>query len=180
MREKQPQAAKKSIKYGLLNDMSTETLKSMIQQDCFGTGEDQLDDDIIEMIIDIISQREPEESDVDIDALWNTFVTEYMPTVASSNLAALSSEPDVIRPKLLLSKKPLRTFRHILVAILLCLLLGNCVAFASGVNLFEYIARWTEDTFQFERIEDDSSRNTDFFDAAKIDIPKSQKCIKGE
>ena len=97
MREKQPQATKKSIQYGLLNDMSTETLKSLIQQDCFGSEEDQLDDDTIEMIIDIISQREPEESDVDIDALWNTFVTEYMPTVASSNLAALSSEPDVIR-----------------------------------------------------------------------------------
>ena len=172
MREKQPQATKKSIQYGLLNDMSTETLKSLIQQDCFGSEEDQLDDDTIEMIIDIISQRAV--------ATVNTFVTEYMPTVASSNLAALSSEPDVIRPKLLLSKKPLRTFRHILVAILLCLLLGNCVAFASGVNLFEYIARWTEDTFQFEKIEDTSSNDADYFDTADLDATENKKCIKGE
>lgn len=180
MREKQPQATKKSIQYGLLNDMSTETLKSLIQQDCFGSEEEQLDDDTIEMIVEIISQREPEESDVDIDALWNTFVTEYMPTVASSNLAALSSEPDVIRPKPLLSKKPLRAFRHILVAILLCLLLGNCVAFASGVNLFEYIARWTEDTFQFEKIEDTSSNDADYFDTEDLDATENKKCIRGE
>ena len=180
MREKQPQATKKSIQYGLLNDMSTETLKSLIQQDCFGSEEDQLDDDTIEMIIDIISQREPEESDVDIDALWNTFVTEYMPTVTSSYSAVLSPESNITRPKTLISKKPLRTFRHILVAILLCLLFGNCVAFASGVNLFEYIARWTEDTFQFEKIEDDSSKEKDFFDVAEINTPKFKKCIKGD
>ncbi len=61
--------------------MPTEVLKDMIRQDCLGGEEDQLETDTIEMIIDIISEWEPEQVSVDIDVLWNDFQCDYLPDI---------------------------------------------------------------------------------------------------
>lgn len=78
MREKQEHASSNSIKHTLLNDMSTEALKDLIRQDCFGSEDDQLSDDVIETILEIISQREQERGDIDVNTLWENFQTEYI------------------------------------------------------------------------------------------------------
>lgn len=156
MREKQEHASSNSVRYSLLNNMSTEALKDLIRQDCFGSEEDQLSDDVIEVILEIISQREQGRGDIDVLALWKNFQEEYMP--ASKNAA--ENMPNNIDKSIntdsITHQKPMKTLRHLLIAAILCLLFGNCVAFASGINLFDYIANWTEETFQFERVHDSS------------------------
>lgn len=62
-----------------LQAMSTDVLRDMIRQDCLGGEKDQLELDTIEMILDIISEREPEQIFVDINALWDNFQMDYLP-----------------------------------------------------------------------------------------------------
>lgn len=157
MREKQEHASSNSIKHTLLNDMSTEALKDLIRQDCFGSEDDQLSDDVIETILEIISQREQERGDIDVNTLWENFQTEYI----SADKPIQADTHNIINKPTANSihQKPLKTLRYLLIAAILCLLFGNCVAFASGFNLFDYIANWTEETFQFEKVHDSSFYN---------------------
>lgn len=174
MREKPEQSSSNSIKYTLLNNMSTEALKSLIRQDCFGSEEDQLSDDIIEIILEIISQREQERCDIDVSALWKNFQEEYSPELKNEEMNLHNIIDNPVNADSTICRKPIKTLRHLLVAVLLCLLFGNCIAFASGINLFDYIANWTEETFQFEKVQDSSS-----YDIKHIEI-EDTKMIKGD
>lgn len=173
MREKQNYSSPQSTKYRLLNDIPTEALKNMIRLDCFGSEEDQLDTDTIETILAIISQREQKGGEIDINTLWDNFQSEYMPTI---NQPELMTHEDLEKcaTSAIIHKKPLRFLRHVLIAALLCLLLGNCVAYASGVNIFEHIARWTKETFHFEK-----ANSTSFQVTEQNDLGDEIK-IKGE
>lgn len=150
MREKQINSTHNSTKYGLLNKMSTPALKEMIKQDCFGSQEDSLDDETIEMILDIISDREQEGREIDVNVLWNNFQSEYVPANYTHEI------PNSQKKSFYKSSSFKMPLRRLLIAILLCVLLGNCVAFASRINLFDYIARWTEETFQFQKTDETS------------------------
>lgn len=163
MREKQEHSSSNSVKYTLLNNMSTEALKDLIRQDCFGSEEDQLSDDVIEIILEIISQREQGRGDIDVSALWKNFQEEYMS--ASKNTEA-STYNNIGKPNTdsTTYRKPMKTLRHLLIAAILCLLFGNCVVLASGVNLFDYIANWTEETFQFEKVQNSSFYNRNYIE----------------
>lgn len=164
MREKQEKSSSNSVKYTLLNNMSTEALKDLIRQDCFGSEEDQLSDDVIEIILEIISQREQGRGDINVSVLWKNFQEEY--TVSSKKVeASIHNNIDKsINTSSTTYQKPMKTLRHLLIAAILCLLFGNCVAFASGVNLFDYIANWTEETFQFEKVQDSSFYIRDYIE----------------
>lgn len=176
MKEKQKQSSHTSLKYALLNDMSTEDLKNLIQQDCFGSEDEQLDEMTIELILDIISQREPRGRDIDVNVLWENFQTEYM---SSQNSSPVESTEDHSKASITFQRRPLRFLRYAVVAALLCLLLGNCVAFASGFNLFDYIAKWTEETFQFEKVQDTSSSMINLIEIVDDDT-FGDEFIKGE
>ena len=160
MREKQEHASSNSIKHTLLNDMSTEALKDLIRQDCFGSEDDQLSDDVIETILEIISQREQERGDIDVNTLWETFQTEYMSADKPIQADTHNIIDKPINTDSKSQRKPIKTLRYLLIAAVLCILFGNCLAFASGFNLFDYIANWTEETFQFEKVQDASLHNT--------------------
>lgn len=164
MREKQEQSSSNSVKYTLLNNMSTEALKDLIHQDCFGSEEDQLSDDVIEIILEIILQREQGRGDIDVSALWKNFQEEYMPSSKSIEESIPNNIDKSINTDSITYQKPMKTLRNLLIAAILCLLFGNCVAFASGINLFDYIANWTEETFQFERVQDSSFHNRDYIE----------------
>lgn len=156
MRENSKNTSHNSTKYSLLNKLPTETLKNMIRSDCFGSEDETLDDATIEMILDIITLREQGgDYEVDVNVLWKNFHEEY----ASSIIHPTPTESKQSNDNVLLYKRPLRTFRYILVAALLCLLLGNTIVFATGGDFFESIAKWTEETFHFETTNDKSSSN---------------------
>lgn len=156
MRENSKNTSPNSTKYGLLNTLPTETLKNMIRSDCFGSENEQLDDATIEIILDIITLREQGgDYEVNVNVLWENFQDEY----ASSVIYSTSSETEKSENNILLRKRPFRTLRYILVAVLLCLLFGNCIVFATGGNFFDSIAKWTEETFRFETNNNDTSNN---------------------
>lgn len=156
MRENSKNTSHNSTKYSLLNNLPTETLKNMIRSDCFGSEDEQLDDATIKMILDIVTLREQGgDCEVNVNALWENFQDEY----ASSVTRSTPSETEKLQNNALLCKRPLRTLRYIGVAALLCLLFGNCIAFATGGSFFDSIAKWTEETFHFETTNHDTSNN---------------------
>ena len=118
--------------FEFLNEMSTEELKNILRVDCFSDDIKKLDDDTISKILQIITQREADGRDIDARLLWENFKMEYLPSID------MAEEKDTIQ-------------EYAVIAALLCLLLGNCVAFAHGVNIFEYIANWNDETFHFEQ-----------------------------
>ena len=147
MRENSKNTSHNSTKYSLLNKLPTETLKNMIRSDCFGSEDETLDDTTIEMILDIITLREQGgDYEVDVNVLWKNFQEEY----ASSIIHPTSTESKQSNDNILLHKRPLRTLRYILIATLLCLLFGNCIVFGTEGNLFDSIAKWTDEMFHFE------------------------------
>lgn len=164
MREKQEQSSSNSVKYTLLNNMSTEALKDLIRQDCFGSEEDQLSDDIIEIILEIISQREQERGEINVSALWENFQDEYVSSLKNIEVNSYNTINKTINTDSIVHRKSTKTLRHLLIAAILCLLFGNCVAFTSGFNLFDYIARWTDETFQFEKVQGTSFHNKKYIE----------------
>ena len=136
--------------FAFLNEMSTDELKNILRVDCFSDDNEKLDDDTISNILQIISQREVNKRNIDARLLWENFKTEYLPNIDTSEEKNDVSECTL---KEVPRRKPLRFVKYAVIAALLCLLLGNCVAFAHGVNIFEYIANWDDETFHFEQTE---------------------------
>ena len=134
--------------FEFLNEMSTEELKNILRVDCFSDDIKKLNDDTISKILQIITQREADGRDIDARLLWENFKMEYLPSIDMAEEKNTIQECD---PTEIPHRKSVRFVKYAVSAALLCLLLGNCVAFAHGVNIFEYIANWNDETFHFEQ-----------------------------
>ena len=132
----------------LLNTMSTDELKNILRADCFSDDREKLNDDTISEILQIISQRETDTRNIDAGILWENFKTEYLPNI---DMAEENNDIQECLSKDIPHRKSFRFVKYAVIAALLCLLLGNYVAFAHGVNVFEYIANWNDETFRFEK-----------------------------
>lgn len=132
----------------LLNTMSTDELKNILRADCFSDDREKLNDDTISEILQIISQRETDTRNIDAGILWENFKTEYLPNI---DMAEEKNDIQECLSKDIPYRKSFRFVKYAVIAALLCLLLGNYVAFAHGVNVFEYIANWNDETFRFEK-----------------------------
>lgn len=132
----------------LLNTMSTDELKNILRADCFSDDREKLNDDTISEILQIISQRETDTRNIDAGILWENFKTEYLPNI---DMAEENNDIQECLPKDIPHRKSFRFVKYAVIAAILCLLLGNYVAFAHGVNVFEYIANWNDETFRFEK-----------------------------
>lgn len=147
MKENKSNESNHTSGFGFLNKMSTDELKNMLRVDCFSDDNQKLDDDTISEVLQIISQRETDTRNIDAGILWENFKTEYLP-----NIDMFKENNDIREclPKDVPHRKSFRFVKYAVIAALLCLLLGNYVAFAHGVNVFEYIANWNDETFHFE------------------------------
>lgn len=134
--------------FELLNTMSTDELKNILRADCFSDDRKKLNDDTISEILQIISQRETDARNIDAGILWENFKTEYLPNI---DMAEENNDIQECLSKDIPHRKSFRFVKYAVIAALLCLLLGNYVAFAHGVNVFEYIANWNDETFRFEK-----------------------------
>lgn len=132
----------------LLNTMSTDELKNILRADCFSDDREKLNDDTISEILQIISQRETDTRNIDAGILWENFKTEYLPNI---DMSEENNDIQECLSKDIPHRKSFRFVKYAVIAALLCLLLGNYVAFAHGVNVFEYIANWNDETFHFEK-----------------------------
>lgn len=132
----------------LLNTMSTDELKNILRADCFSDDREKLNDDTISEILQIISQRETDTRNIDAGILWENFKTEYLPNI---DMSEENNDIQECLSKDIPHRKSFRFVKYAVIAALLCLLLGNYVAFAHGVNVFEYIANWNDETFRFEK-----------------------------
>lgn len=132
----------------LLNTMSTDELKNILRADCFSDDREKLNDDTISEILQIISQRETDTRNIDARLLWENFKTEYLPNI---DMSEENNDIQECLSKDIPHRKSFRFVKYAVIAALLCLLLGNYVAFAHGVNVFEYIANWNDETFHFEK-----------------------------
>lgn len=134
--------------FELLNTMSTDELKNILRADCFSDDREKLNDDTISEILQIISQRETDTRNIDSGILWENFKTEYLPNI---DMSEENNDIQECLSKDIPHRKSFRFVKYAVIAALLCLLLGNYVAFAHGVNVFEYIANWNDETFHFEK-----------------------------
>lgn len=134
--------------FELLNTMSTDELKNILRADCFSDDREKLNDDTISEILQIISQRETDTRNIDARLLWENFKTEYLPNI---DMSEENNDIQECLSKDIPHRKSFRFVKYAVIAALLCLLLGNYVAFAHGVNVFEYIANWNDETFHFEK-----------------------------
>lgn len=134
--------------FELLNTMSTDELKNILRADCFSDDREKLNDDTISEILQIISQRETDTRNIDARLLWENFKTEYLPNI---DMSEKNNDIQECLSKDIPHRKSFRFVKYAVIAALLCLLLGNYVAFAHGVNVFEYIANWNDETFHFEK-----------------------------
>lgn len=134
--------------FELLNTMSTDELKNILRADCFSDDCEKLNDDTISEILQIISQRETDTRNIDARLLWENFKTEYLPNI---DMSEENNDIQECLSKDIPHRKSFRFVKYAVIAALLCLLLGNYVAFAHGVNVFEYIANWNDETFRFEK-----------------------------
>ena len=134
--------------FELLNRMSTDELKNILRADCFSDDREKLNDDTISEILQIISQRETDTRNIDARLLWENFKTEYLPNI---DMSEKNNDIQECLSKDIPHRKSFRFVKYAVIAALLCLLLGNYVAFAHGVNVFEYIANWNDETFRFEK-----------------------------
>lgn len=132
----------------LLNTMSTDELKNILRADCFSDDREKLNDDTISEILQIISQRETDTRNIDAGILWENFKTEYLPNI---DMSEENNDIQECLSKDIPHRKSFRFVKYAVIAAILCLLLGNYVAFAHGVNVFEYIANWNDETFRFEK-----------------------------
>lgn len=147
MKENKSNESNHTSGFGFLNKMSTDELKNMLRVDCFSDDNQKLDDDTISEILQIISQRETDTRNIDAGILWENFKTEYLPNI---DMFKENNDIQECLPKDVPHRKSFRFVKYAVIAALLCLLLGNYVAFAHGVNVFEYIANWNDETFHFE------------------------------
>lgn len=134
--------------FELLNTMSTDELKNILRADCFSDDREKLNDDAISEILQIISQRETDTRNIDAGILWENFKTEYLPNI---DMSEENNDIQECLSKDIPHRKSFRFVKYAVIAALLCLLLGNYVAFAHGLNVFEYIANWNDETFRFEK-----------------------------
>ena len=146
-----------------LNRLSTETLKQILQ-DAFESEDSDSpeNDEFITCVMEVIAQREIETSECskfDVDAGWRDFRRYYQPeeeadaSVCGGTVpAGLIEDKGQDKETDLNSRRPGRAVHYILRAAAIAVTVASLCIVAAGaieVNIFEMVAEWTQDIFQF-------------------------------
>lgn len=142
--------------YQFLENISTEKLKSMIISDFLsGDTEDEANDEFMTQVLEVIARREeqdPSAPPFDVEAGWEKFEAEFFPAEnpapQKKTRQAERNTADTAAP---LSAKGL-SFKALRAAAVAAAVIFLSVMMASAFepNLFNMIAEWTQDFFQFK------------------------------
>ncbi len=157
--------------YSKYDRMSTESLEELLRLDAELPNGEESDIDEILYISEVIAKREKEHptgrySEMDVDAAWETFQTEYRPFVTEGrslydfdddepgSTETASPAPGTSSPfgKNRISVRGRRYLGRVAsfaAAIAILLGLMTVTAYAMGYDLWGVIAQWTKDTFTF-------------------------------
>ena len=158
-----------------LNRLSTETLKQILQDDFESEDSDSPEnDEFITCVMEVIAQREIETSECskfDVDAGWRDFRRYYQPeeeadaSVCGGTVpAGLIEDKGQDKETDLNSRRPGRAVHCILRTAAIAVTVASLCIVAAGaieVNIFEMVAEWTQDVFQF-RSETSTSQDAEY------------------
>lgn len=141
-----------SQKYRELEYMDTEALKELIRTDCFGEA---LDEACILHVLHILERREPEQPDQTqkVDEAWRRFQENYcIPegegrSLYDSTPPLEHSQEEATRSRRYLRRLPRKV--AVVAAVIGILLATLLVAQAAGLNLWNVVVQWSEETFHF-------------------------------
>lgn len=141
-----------SQKYRELEYMDTEALKELIRTDCFG---EELDEACILHVLHILERRELEQPDQTqkVDEAWRRFQENYH-TPEGEGRSLYDSTPPLEQPQeeAARNRRYLRRLPRkvaVVAAVIGILLATLLVAQAAGLNLWNVVVQWSEETFHF-------------------------------
>lgn len=151
-----------------LNRLSMQELEELLRLDARSQPSELTNMNFIFRVLEEIEKRELEHPDgrlPDVDAAWESFQQNYLPTAGDGRSLYEDCEDDLSPSRHARSLHPgnalrphRRVRRVILAAALLAVLGGSIAAQAAGLDIFGIIAHWTAETFHFE-ITGTSDRN---------------------
>ena len=131
-----------------LEDLSTKQLRGLLLLDLVASDDEDTEADFALRVMEVISKREPHIPDgISAEKSWKHFRAQYL-----KNLKELGdAEPTPLtgtgrRPG---RRQAARRAAGIAAIFAGVIILGSAGAYAAGVDIFQAIANWTQDTFYF-------------------------------
>lgn len=160
-------SAHPSRNFSRFDAMSTEELKEILYQDSLLPADEENDMDAILYIMEVVAKREAledPEASPSVEESWKSFNEQYRSEDCDGT--SLYEDPEEnTAPKLtaipgptIEHSKPRKRLRSVLrvactaAALLIVLMAGSLVAYASGFDLWGAVAQWTKDTFGFTEV----------------------------
>lgn len=139
--------------YPFLEQMRTEELEALLQQEFTAADGGELDVDYIMAIMEVMKQRDanPPAAEVDVDAAWRDFKENYQGQASAYETEVLP-ERDSSHLDQITSPSPKKKSRRILRAAVItaaCIVILCGAASAFGFDLLQAFADWTAETFGF-------------------------------
>ena len=139
--------------YPFLEQMRTEELEALLQQEFTAADGVEPDVDYIMAIMEVMKQRDanPPAAEVDVDAAWRDFKENYQGQASAYETEVLP-ERDSSHLDQITSPSPKKKSRRILRAAVItaaCIVILCGAASAFGFDLLQAFADWTAETFGF-------------------------------
>ena len=144
-----PADNKKEKLRSLLAGKTIEELEELLALD-FTEEKTEVDADYISAILEVIEEREQDKEITDTETAWEEFQEYYKLSKEEKLEAGRTESPNLDHHhKTEQCQKPRKTFKLIRNAAVAAVLVSLLCSTAMGWNLFQIIAEWTEETFQF-------------------------------
>ena len=139
--------------YPFLEQMRTEELEALLQQEFAAADGGEPDVDYIMAIMEVMKQRDanPPAAEVDVDAAWRDFKENYQGQASAYETEVLP-ERDSSHLDQITSPSPKKKSRRILRAAVItaaCIVILCGAASAFGFDILQAFADWTAETFGF-------------------------------
>lgn len=139
--------------YPFLEQMRTEELEALLQQEFTAADGGEPDVDYIMAIMEVMKQRDanPPAAEVDVDAAWRDFKENYQGQASAYETEVLP-ERDSSHLDQITSPSPKKKSRRILRAAVItaaCIVILCDAASAFGFDILQAFADWTAETFGF-------------------------------
>ena len=169
--------------YPFLEQMRTEELEALLQQEFTAADGGEPDVDYIMAIMEVMKQRDanPPAAEVDVDAAWRDFKENYQGQASAYETEVLP-ERDSSHLDQITSPSPKKKSRRILRAAAItaaCIVILCGAASAFGFDILQAFADWTAETFGFvtpgqeeaEAPQDDPYQRLRFAVSLETDLP---------
>lgn len=143
-------------KYQFLEEMSTEKLKSIIMSDFLsGDSDDEANDEFVNHVLEVIAQQEennPLAPQFDVESEWQKFQSKFFSVDESASQEKSKQIKTDIADKAKSSRSKWIVFRPLRIATItvIVVLFSIMMASALELDLFNMIAEWTQEIFQFK------------------------------